>query len=70
MLRAVKKSMENFTKSIDASQKSLTAAANHLERASANARGIQQRMRNLEEMDMSEARQILGDDFPDSEAFQ
>lgn len=62
--------MESFAKSLDASQKSLAAASNHLERASANARRIQQRMRNLEEMDIQEAQHILGEDYPDPENTQ
>ena len=67
LLGAVKKSMETFEKNLTATQKSMTAALNNLDRTSASMRGLQQKLRDLEEMDIPEAQTLLGDAFPTSE---
>lgn len=67
LLGAVKKSMETFEKNLTATQKSMTAALNNLERTTASMRGLQLKLRGLEEMDAPEAQALLGDAFPPSE---
>ena len=67
LLSAVKKSMETFEKNLTATQKSMTAALNNLERTTASMRGLQLKLRGLEEMDAPEAQALLGDAFPPSE---
>ncbi len=67
LLGAVKKSMETFEKNLTATQKSMTAALNNLDRTTASMRGLQHKLRDLEEMDIPEAQTLLGDAFPTSE---
>ncbi len=67
LLRAIKKSMQNFDQNIQSTQKSLSAALNHLQRTSGNIHGIQQRLQNLEEMDPSEAEQLPDKFYPASD---
>ena len=67
LLGAVKKSMETFEKNLTATQKSMTAALNNLDRTTASMRGLQHKLRDLEEMDVPEAQTLLGDAFPTSE---
>ena len=59
--------METFEKNLTATQKSMTAALNNLDRTTASMRGLQHKLRDLEELDAPEAQTLLGDAFPTSE---
>ena len=63
LLGAIKSTFGNFSRNLDATQKSLVAASNNLEKATGSSRRILQRLRTVEEVDLFEAQNLLGEDM-------
>jgi len=63
LLGAVKKAFALLGTHLDSAGRSLQAADNALSRAQGTSRGIQRRLQNLEETDLFEAKQLLGEDL-------
>ncbi len=61
LLGAIKRSFANLSANLDNTGKSIHAAENNLEKALGNSRVIERKLQNLEEVDLFEAREILGE---------
>lgn len=66
-LAAVKKSLGTFSENLESIGRGLKTASNSLERANANTRTIARQLRDIEEIEEGEARQLLGEGFFETE---